>query len=161
MGRQVSLLEANVDDLSPQLVADAVQALREAGALDVWTTPVQMKKSRAGVVLAALCEPSAEATLAHVFFETTPAFGVRLNTIRRVELECTVRTLTLPDGSVSVKLGMLNGRVMSATPEHDDVAALARRINRPVRMVYDEAIAAARIHWPPGTPPPDGTVEPS
>ncbi|HXN03798.1 MAG TPA: nickel pincer cofactor biosynthesis protein LarC [Candidatus Acidoferrum sp.] len=159
-GRQISLLEANVDDLSPQLVADAVQALREAGALDVWTTPVHMKKDRAGVLLAALCEPSSEATLAHVFFETTPTFGVRLNTIRRLELERTVRTLTLPDGSVSVKLGILNGRVMSATPEHDDVAALARRINRPVRMVHDEATAAARNHWPPGTPPTDGNVEP-
>jgi uncharacterized protein (TIGR00299 family) protein len=158
--RQISLLEANVDDLSPQLIADAVQALRRAGALDVWTTPVHMKKDRAGVVLAALCEPSSEAALAHVFFETTTTFGVRMNTIRRLELDRTVRRLPLADSSVRVKVGTLNGRVMSATPEHDDVAELARRSNRPVRMLYDEAIAAARAEWPQGTPPTDGNIEP-
>ena len=141
--RTLSLLETNLDDLSPQLVADAVAALRAAGALDAWTVPAQMKKDRPGIVLAALCEPQAEAVIERVFFETTPTFGVRVQAIRRIELDRSVRTVTLTNGSVRVKVGTLHDRVMSATPEHDDVAELARRTRQPVRMLYDEAVAAA------------------
>jgi pyridinium-3,5-bisthiocarboxylic acid mononucleotide nickel chelatase len=142
--RRISLLETNLDDLSPELVADAAEALRAAGALDVWTVPAQMKKNRAGVVLAALCEPESEATIEKVLFETTPTFGIRVRTIRRVELTRKFVSVELPAGSVRVKVGIHGDRVMSATPEHDDVAELARRTNRSVRAVYDEAVVASR-----------------
>lgn len=142
--RGLVLLEANIDDLSPELVADAVQALFAAGALDAWTVPIAMKKGRLGVLLSALCEPAAEPRVLTAFFEATTTFGVRIQPIRRAELARRIANVTLGDGTVRVKIGLLGDRVMSATPEHDDVAALAGRSGRSVRDVYDEAAAAAR-----------------
>jgi uncharacterized protein (TIGR00299 family) protein len=145
--RDVVVMEANLDDLTPELVADAVQALLSAGSLDVWTSPAQMKKGRPGVVLSVLCEPDAEGRLRSVFFETTSTFGVRSYRVGRAELERRTVSVDLPDGSVRVKVGLLGGRVVSATPEHDDVASVAARAGRSVRHVYEEAIAAARTAW--------------
>jgi uncharacterized protein (TIGR00299 family) protein len=145
--RDLVVMEANLDDLTPELVADAAQALLSAGALDVWTTPAQMKKGRPGTVLSALVEPEGEIRLQTVFFEATSTFGVRSYTVRRAELERRTVSVDIADGSVRVKVGLLNGRVVSATPEHDDVAALAARAGRAVRHVYQEAAVAARSAW--------------
>jgi uncharacterized protein (DUF111 family) len=145
--RDLVLLGANIDDLTPELVADAVQALFAAGALDAWTMPIVMKKGRLGVLLSALCEPAAEPRVLTVFFEATTTFGVRIQPVRRAELARRVANVTLADGTVRVKVGLLGDRVMSATPEHDDVAALAGRAGRTVREVYEEASAAARALW--------------
>jgi uncharacterized protein (TIGR00299 family) protein len=142
--RSLAILEANLDDLTPELVADAVQALLAAGALDVWTTPTQMKKGRSGVVLSALCEPHLQSRLRDVYFETTSTFGVRATAVRRAELGRRTIAVSVADGTVRVKVGVLRGRAVSATPEHDDVAELAARTGRPVRDVYDEVAAAAR-----------------
>jgi hypothetical protein len=145
--RELMVMEANLDDLTPELVADAVQALLSAGALDAWTTPAQMKKGRPGVVLSALAEPEVEDRLRSVFFETTSTFGVRSHHVGRAELERRTVSVDLSDGSVRVKVGLLGGRVVSATPEHDDVASVAARAGRSVRHVYEEATAAARTAW--------------
>ncbi len=142
--RELVVLEANIDDLSPELVADAAEALRAAGALDVWTAPAQMKKGRAAVVLSALSDPALEPALSSVFFEATSTFGVRIHPVRRVELERRWVDVALAEGNVRVKLGLLGGRLMSATPEHDDVAEVARKSGQPVRLVYEKALAAAR-----------------
>lgn len=144
MDRPLVVLEANLDDLTPELVADAAQALLVAGALDVWTTPVHMKKGRPGVVLSALCEPHLQLGLRDVFFEATSTLGVRAHAVRRAELNRRTVALSIGEGTVRVKLGLLRGRTVSATPEHDDVAGLAARTGRPVRDVYEEAAAAAR-----------------
>jgi pyridinium-3,5-bisthiocarboxylic acid mononucleotide nickel chelatase len=142
--RALVVLEANLDDLTPELVADAAQALLGAGALDVWTTPVQMKKGRPGVVLSAMCEPQHQPRLREVFFAATSTLGVRAHSVRRAELERRTVAVALDQGSVRVKMGLLRGRIVSARPEHDDAAALASRTGRPVRDVYEEAAAAAR-----------------
>ncbi|HKN50234.1 MAG TPA: LarC family nickel insertion protein, partial [Actinomycetota bacterium] len=142
--RELVVMEANIDDLTPELMADAVQALFAAGALDAWTTPIQMKKGRPGILLSAIGEPGAEPRLRTTFFEATSTFGVRSHRVTRAELERRIATVELTDGSVRVKVGLLQGRVVTATPEHDDVAALAARAGRPVRRVYEEAAAAAR-----------------
>jgi len=142
--RELVVMEANIDDLTPELMADAVQALFAAGALDAWTTPIQIKKGRPGILLSAIGEPGAEPRLRTTFFEATSTFGVRSHRVTRAELERRIATVELTDGSVRVKVGLLQGRVVTATPEHDDVAALAARAGRPVRRVYEEAAAAAR-----------------
>src|SRR5206468_273284 len=115
--RDLVLLEANIDDLTPELVADSVQAMFAAGALDAWTMPIVMKKGRLGVLLSALCEPAAESRVLTAFFEATTTFGVRIRPVRRAELARRVATVTLADGAVRVKVGLLGDRVMSATPE--------------------------------------------
>jgi uncharacterized protein (TIGR00299 family) protein len=142
--RELCVLEANLDDLTPELVADAVQALFAAGALDAWTAPVVMKKGRLGVLLSALCAPEAEARMRKVFFEATSTFGVRSHIVRRAELERRVVSVDVEGGSVRVKVGLLGGRAVSSKPEHDDVAELAASLGRTVREVYEEAAAAAR-----------------
>jgi pyridinium-3,5-bisthiocarboxylic acid mononucleotide nickel chelatase len=142
--RTLLLLEANLDDLTPELVADAAEALLAVGALDVWTTPVQMKKSRPAVTLSALCEQHDEDRILRTFFDATSTFGVRVQTVERAELERRSVAVPVADGTVRVKLGMLGTMIISATPEHDDVAALAHKAGRPVRDVYEEAVVAAR-----------------
>jgi uncharacterized protein (DUF111 family) len=142
--RDLLVLEANLDDLTPELVADAAETLRRGGALDAWVSPATMKKGRPGFVLSALCEPSIEARMLDLFFEETTTFGVRSHAVRRAELLREIVAVELPEGTVRVKAGWWGGRVVTATPEHDDVAEVARRAGRPVRAVYEDAAAAAR-----------------
>jgi uncharacterized protein (DUF111 family) len=93
-----------------------------------------------------LCEPARRPEVLRAFFGSTPTFGVRSFPVGRTELDRRTVLVDLPDGrgAVRVKVGLLGGRVMSAKPEHDDVAALAARTGRPTRVVHDEALAAAR-----------------
>jgi pyridinium-3,5-bisthiocarboxylic acid mononucleotide nickel chelatase len=142
--RELSLLETNLDDLSPELVADAAEALRAAGALDAWITPVLMKKGRPGFVLSALVTGDVAEAARLVFFEHTSTFGVRSTPVQRTELERRLVRVALAEGEVRVKVGLLGGRVIRATPEHDDVAAVASRTGRPALDVYEEAAVAAR-----------------
>lgn len=141
---EVVVLETNLDDLSPELVPDAVAGCFEAGALDVWTAPVQMKKGRPGIVLSALCRPAQERAVALALFEETSALGIRVYRLGRYELEREEREVELAGGRVRVKVGLLGGRVVNVAPEHDDCAALARKAGKPVKAVWAEALAAAR-----------------
>jgi pyridinium-3,5-bisthiocarboxylic acid mononucleotide nickel chelatase len=140
---EVVLLETNLDDLNPELVPDAVQACFGAGALDVWTTPASMKKGRPGFVLSALARPGHEAPVAQAVLEQTSALGVRVSRLARYELEREERLVELEGGSVRVKVGRLDGRIVNVSPEHDDCAALAARTGRPVKSVWAAALAAA------------------
>jgi uncharacterized protein (TIGR00299 family) protein len=139
----VVLLETNLDDLNPELVPDAVERCLAAGALDVWTVPVNMKKGRPGVVFSALARPRDQAAVARAVFEETSALGVRFVEMKRYELEREERTVDLDGGTVRVKIGRLDGRVVNVAPEHDDCAALARSVGRSVKSVWVAALAAA------------------
>jgi uncharacterized protein (TIGR00299 family) protein len=141
---QVALLETNLDDLSPELVPDAVRSCFAAGALDVWTVPVAMKKGRPGIVLSALARPDAEAAIARTILEQTTALGVRVARLRRYELDREVRTVAVDGRSVRVKLGLLDGRIVNVAPEHDDCAAVAAATGAPVKSVWAAALAAAQ-----------------
>jgi uncharacterized protein (TIGR00299 family) protein len=141
---EVVVVETNLDDLSPELVPDAVDRCFGAGALDVWTAPVQMKKGRPGIVLSALCRPADERAIAVALLEETSALGVRVHRLDRYELEREEREIELEGGRVRVKVGRLDGRVVNVAPEHDDCASLARALGKPVKAVWAEAIAAAR-----------------
>jgi uncharacterized protein (TIGR00299 family) protein len=140
---EVSLLETNLDDLNPELVPDAVERCFEAGALDVWTTPVQMKKGRPGIVLSALARPVDEQGVARALLEETTALGLRVSRLRRYELAREERTVAVDGGTVRVKVGVLDGRIVNVAPEHDDCAELARRTGRSVKAVWAAALAAA------------------
>jgi len=140
----VVVLETNLDDLSPELVPDAVERCFEAGALDVWVVPVQMKKGRPGVVLSVLARPEAEAAVARVLLEETTALGVRVSRLERYELDREERVVDVTGGNVRVKLGLLDGRVVNVAPEHDDCAAVAKATGRSVKSVWAEALAQAQ-----------------
>jgi uncharacterized protein (TIGR00299 family) protein len=141
---EVSLLETNLDDLLPELVPDAVERCLAAGALDVWTAPAQMKKGRPGFVLSALARPADEAAVAAAILEETSALGVRVARLRRYELDREERVVAVDGEEIRVKLGRLDGRVVNVAPEHDDCAAAARRLGRPVKSVWAAALAAAQ-----------------
>jgi len=141
----VVLLETNLDDLSPELIPDAVERCFAAGALDVWTVPAQMKKGRPGVVLSALARPGAEGEVARALLEETTALGVRVHRLERYELQREERVVEVEGGRVRVKIGLLDGRVVNVAPEHDDCAALARTTGRPVKSIWAEALARAQV----------------
>ena len=140
--RAVSLVETNLDDLSPELVTDAAQSATAAGALDVWTTQAGMKKGRPGVIVSALARPEREAAVAEALLRSTTALGVRVAHLERVELEREWRTVEVAGEAVRVKLGRLDGKVVNVAPEHDDCAHAAQRTGRPTVSIWAAALAA-------------------
>jgi uncharacterized protein (TIGR00299 family) protein len=142
--QEVALLETNLDDLSPELIPDAVERCFAAGALDVWTGAIGMKKGRPGVVLSALARPEAEPAVARAIFEETTALGVRVARLQRHELEREERMVEVQGRPVRIKLGRLDGRIVNVAPEHDDCAAVARETAAPVKSVWAAALAAGR-----------------
>jgi uncharacterized protein (TIGR00299 family) protein len=137
-------VETTIDDMSPQLYEPLVDRLFEAGALDVFLTPVVMKRGRPGVVLTALCHPDRTGDLARVLFEETTTIGVRWSEWRRWPLAREIVTLTTAYGPVAFKVSRLQGRVVTVTPEFADVLRIAREKALPVREVLDQARADAR-----------------
>jgi len=140
---QVCELCVNLDDVSAEVIGSATQALLAAGALDVWTTAIGMKKQRPGVMLSVLCEVSKQRDFALRIIELTGSFGVRFRTWGRLTLDRRHETLSTRFGDVRVKVGSLDGRVLVAQPEYEDVRARAEHAGRPLRDVLLAAQAAA------------------
>jgi pyridinium-3,5-bisthiocarboxylic acid mononucleotide nickel chelatase len=142
--RPAVLLACNLDDLSPELVPDAAGACTDAGALDVWVAPVQMKKGRPGMVLSAIARPDCEAAVAEAMLRSTSTLGVRTSALHRYELDREIRTVSVEGRPVAVKLGRLHGEIVNVAPEHDDVAAAARALGKPAKAVWGLAFTAAQ-----------------
>jgi uncharacterized protein (TIGR00299 family) protein len=142
--RGVRVIEANVDDLSPQLVADALEALFTAGALDVWQTPIVMKRGRLAVTLSALVTPAAANAVRETFFLTTTTLGVREYDVERAILARDIVAVEVRGATVRVKRGHLGDRVVTAMPEHADLERVARHSGLPVRQIWTAAIAAVQ-----------------
>jgi uncharacterized protein (TIGR00299 family) protein len=142
-GAPVRLLEANLDDLLPELVPDAAAAAFAAGALDVWSTAVQMKQGRPGVVLSAIARPEREDAVATAMLRETGSLGLRVAELRRHELDRASRTVQVDGEPVRIKVGRLHGAETTRAPEHADCVRVAERTGRPVRAVWAAALAAA------------------
>jgi pyridinium-3,5-bisthiocarboxylic acid mononucleotide nickel chelatase len=141
--RPVSLIEANLDDLLPELAPDAAAACFAAGALDVWTAPAQMKHGRPGFVLSALARPGEEEAVATAMLRETSTLGVRIARLDRIELERESRTVEVAGEPVRVKVGRLDGEVVNLAPEHADCERAARISGAAVKTVWAQALAAA------------------
>jgi uncharacterized protein (TIGR00299 family) protein len=137
-------VETTIDDMSPQLYEPLMDRLLEAGALDVFLTPVIMKRSRPGVVLTALCAPAKVGEVSRLLFEESSTIGVRWAERRRARLERRMVTVRTAYGAVACKVSSLAGRVVTVTPEFADVARIAREKSLAVREVLDQARADAR-----------------
>lgn len=140
---EVVEIVANLDDLTPEVLGQAQQALLEAGALDVWTTPITMKKQRPGVMLSLLCCGKQREAMALRVLELTGSFGVRYRAWNRVVLDRHHETLHTRFGDVRVKVGSLAGRIYTVRPEYEDVRQLAAEHDLPLREVMAAAEAAA------------------
>jgi uncharacterized protein (TIGR00299 family) protein len=143
------VLEANVDDLDPRLWPGVLRALLDAGADDAWLTPMLMKKGRPAHTLSVLCTPTLADDLSRVVLRHTSTIGLRRRTTDKVALEREVVTVDVDGHAVRVKLARLDGEVVNAAPEFDDVARVAAETGRPEKVVLAAAAAAASG---PGTP---------
>jgi len=141
---EVLLLEANIDDMSGELVAPLCDALADAGAVDVWSAPILMKKGRPAVQVSALAPPAVAAAVERAFFLNSTTLGLRRRRLERVVLARSFVKVATPHGTVGVKLAALDGEVLGAHPEFDDCRRLAARARVPVREVVGAAAAAAR-----------------
>jgi uncharacterized protein (DUF111 family) len=132
----VIVLETNLDDATPELVAYCFERLFAAGALDVFATPVQMKKNRPGVLLSVICEGGKAGELEAVLFRETATFGVRRHTAERTKLRREAVTVPTPWGPVKAKRGWRADGFEVLTPEYEDCARVAREHGVPLREVY-------------------------
>jgi len=139
----VTEIAVNLDDATGEVIGAAIDALLDAGALDVWTTPIGMKKQRPGICLSLLCPPEECQRLAELVLELTGAFGCRFRAWDRLVLDRRHETLDTALGPMCIKVGSLGGRVINAKPEYDDAAALAAQHGIPVREALAEGQAAA------------------
>jgi uncharacterized protein (TIGR00299 family) protein len=137
-------VETTVDDMSPQLYEPLMERLFEAGALDVHLTPVLMKKSRPGVVVTALCAPDAVGALARACFLESTTIGVRWTSYRRSRLPREMVTLATSLGELSYKVSRLDGRVVTVTPEFDEVRRIAGEKGLAVRDALEQARVEGR-----------------
>lgn len=140
----IAQVETTIDDMSPQLYEPLVERLFESGALDVFLTPVIMKRSRPGAVLTALCQPDRVGDLARVLFEESTTIGVRWSEWRRATLPRETVTVETRYGPVPFKVSRLEGRVVTITPEFAEIARIARERGLAAREVLDQARADGR-----------------
>ena len=140
----VTRLETNLDDCPPELLGAVMQRLLDAGALDVWFTPIQMKKLRPAVMLSVLCEEGNVPTMADLMFVGTTAFGLRVDKIIRLKLSRRIETVQTEFGEVAVKIGSRGGEVLQVSPEFESCRALAKGTGAPLRLIYEQAVQAWR-----------------
>jgi uncharacterized protein (TIGR00299 family) protein len=137
-------LECNLDDSTGQDLGYAMERLLAAGALDVWFTPIQMKKNRPAVLLSVLARPEDAAGIAGIVLSETSTLGVRMSPpISRLVCGRTVREVSTPWGTVRIKEKRIDGELVSSSPEYEDCARIARERGIPISRVRNAARAAA------------------
>jgi uncharacterized protein (TIGR00299 family) protein len=144
----VLLIEANVDDMSPQLVGPLCDDLFAAGAADVWSTPILMKKGRPALQISALAPLAAAAAVERAFFQGSTTLGLRRQRLDRVVLARSFAKVETVYGPVRVKVAALDGQVLGAQPEFEDCRRLAGKAGVAAREVLSAASAAARALLP-------------
>lgn len=130
------VIEANIDDMNPQLFEYLLERLLAAGALDVLLIPVYMKKSRPGAILHVLAHPSSVDELLTIIFTESTTIGARTYEVTKRMLQRETQTVATPLGPVRVKVARLGSRVVNAAPEYEDCRELARRHTLPLKEVY-------------------------
>ena len=135
----VTVIETNLDDINAEHLGHFVETVLEAGALDVFHTPIQMKKNRPGVMLTVLCAEADADRFSEMILRETTALGVRRHAADRRKLRREVVTVETPLGQVRVKLGRLNGELVQAAPEYESCRAAAAKAGVPLKAVYAAA----------------------
>ena len=138
---RVAVLETNLDDCSGEILGAFVETALAAGALDVFHTPIQMKKNRPGVLLTVLCAEAETDKFSELILRETTAFGVRKTIAERRKLRREFAEVKTAFGNLTVKIGRLGGKVVQAAPEFESAKKLAAKAKAPVKQVY-EAVGA-------------------
>ena len=153
----LSLVETNIDDMSPEAFPFVSERLFELGARDVWLTPITMKKGRAGLKLSALVELGIESQAVELVLRETTTLGVRVTPVIRYEAERESVTVQTSVGAASVKVKRLEGRYVSLSPEYEDCRRIARETGLPILDVYRVVESEAVLKLFPEAPGPAST----
>ena len=148
-GRQsgIVLLETNLDDVTGEVVGYAQEQLFALGALDVWYTPIQMKKNRPGVMLSALVPQDLETAAYELILRETTTLGIRTRPVERYAAERRNEAMETGSGVIGVKVKYLAGKAVSAAPEYEDCRKIALESGMPLQDVYQQAVADARRRY--------------
>lgn len=141
-GEVIAVIQANVDDMNPQLFGYMMEKALAAGALDVTCSAVQMKKNRPGLEIALLCAPDRMDTLAHILFQETTTLGVRIHEARRITLVREIVSVETSYGPVRMKVARSEGGIVNAAPEYDDCRRIAEEKSVPMKEVMQAAQVA-------------------
>ena len=133
-------VETNIDDMNPEFYDHVMESLFKAGAVDVFFTPILMKKNRPAVKLSVLTLEKYQAKIARVLLTETSTFGVRFYPVDRVTLMRETRMVKTVFGNITIKVGLLDGAVARIAPEYDECKKIARRKKIPIKAIYDEAV---------------------
>jgi hypothetical protein len=142
---RIAVLETNLDDVGGEILGHFVEAALAAGALDVFYTPIQMKKNRPGVLLTVLCAETDADKFSELILRETSAFGVRRTVAERRKLQREFTRVKTPLGEITVKIGRLNGKMVQAAPEFESCKKLASRAKVPLKRIYEAALKAVKI----------------
>src|SRR5437667_5198646 len=136
----ITILEANVDDMTPQVFGYVMERVLQEGALDVFATAVQMKKSRPAMLLTVLCYPEDAPRLTQFIFAETTTIGVRTRQEQRMRLARRHLSVSTKWGEVRMKLANLNGSISNYAPEYEDCRQIAEQQRVPLKTVIQEAM---------------------
>ncbi len=140
----IAVLETNLDDINAEVLGNFVEQALQAGALDVFHTPIQMKKNRPGVLLTVLCAEAEADRFTELMLKETSSFGVRRYSAERRKLRRESVVAKTQYGDVSVKLGKLDGRVVQAAPEFESCKQVAAKAGLPIKEIYAAALKALK-----------------
>ena len=133
-------IQATIDDMSPELLGAAIEKIRDAGAVEAFFSSVQMKKSRPGILITALCQPQQLAEIQEIILRHTSTFGVRYHDVERLALDRKFVPVATQFGPVPIKLGIFRGQVIQVAPEFEDCRKAAEKVGVPIKAVYDAAL---------------------
>jgi hypothetical protein len=139
----VAMLQTNLDDINAELLGRFLETALAQGALDVFHTPIQMKKNRPGILLSVLCAEADADKFSELILRETTAFGVRRHLAERRKLQRESKQVTTPFGPVTVKVGRLNGELIQCAPEFESCRALADQAKVSLKTIYEAAQRAA------------------
>jgi uncharacterized protein (TIGR00299 family) protein len=144
---KIGIIETVIDDATPELLSYIADCLMQAGASDVYRTPVQMKKGRVGTQFTILCAPAMAGSLQALLFAESTTLGMRYREEEKIFLDRTTATVGTPWGDVPIKIGMLdNGDVVNAAPEYEACRSIAQSHSIPLKQVMQTAMAAYLLH---------------
>lgn len=146
---ELVLIETNIDDMNPELYGNVMDLLFKAGALDVYITPIIMKKGRPANKLSVLASEMDRNSMVNIILQETSSFGVRFYPVGRSVLDREIKTVKTSWGPVKIKIGKLEGKVVQVSPEFEECRKIANKKNIPVKLIYDEAQSLALIAFPP------------
>jgi len=135
----VSLIQTNIDDMNPEFYEHIIDRLFDEGVLDVFLTPIQMKKTRPATMLSVITDEEKTEKILELIFDETTTLGVRISKVKRRKLNRESRKVVTKYGKIEVKIGMLDGVVKNVSPSYEECRKIATRLNVPLKKVYQEA----------------------